>query len=864
MRARSALVVLFALCLAVAAHAEEAPADAAAEATPNDGFTTEQREAAEKGAEKHEFQAEVTRLMDILINSLYGNREIFLRELISNAADACDKIRFESLTDKSKLGEGDAAELDIRIQYDKEGRTLTLTDKGIGMTKAGLIKYLGVVASTGTTEFLSKAQGASSESALSLIGQFGVGFYSVYLVADKVTVVSKHNDDDQHIWQSKADKTFTVVKDPRGNTLPRGTSVTLHLKEDASEFLNEETLKKIVMKYSEFINFPIYLLTTREEEKEVPDEEAQKAADEAKAKREAAAAEAKADADKAEGEDKDKKEESEKKDGDEELDVSEDDASKKDAAKDDDKPKMKKVKETVSEWKQVNSVKAIWTRDSADITDDEYNGFYKTLTKDEKGKLNHIHFKAEGEISFKSILYIPKKAQDGYYDRFYEKSNALKLYVRRVLISEEFDDFMPRYLSFVKGVVDSDDLPLNVNREALAQNRVLKVMGKKLTRKALDMLKKMADKSSKLKAKYEEEQKEKAEKKEDEKEEEKEKTEDEKKEEEEEKRDREMYDTFWREFGKSIKLGVIDDRANKAALAKLLRYQTTKSGDNLVGLAEYVSNMPEKQDKIFYITGANIDAVKDSPMLEKLKKKGYEVLFMVDPLDEYVVQQLPDFDGKKLQSATKDLPLDSKEKKSVEKLEETHKETIKWFKDTYGAKIEKVTISAKLIGSPCAVSTGQYGYTANMERIMKAQTFADPTGKEHMQAKKTLEINPYHPIIKEMSARIAKDPADKALADLANMMLDSALLVSGFALDNPTDLSARLQRVLSNGLGVDPDAAAEEAPEEPEEEEKPADADAESVDADADAAPAAEDAPAADAGSAEDLAKNLAGEKDEL
>lgn len=856
MRSRSALVVLFALCLVGAwAADEQAPA---AEVPVNDGFTTEQREAAEKGAEKHEFQAEVTRLMDILINSLYGNREIFLRELISNAADACDKIRFESLTNKAVLGEGDAAELDIRIQYDKEGRTLTLTDKGIGMTKQGLIKYLGVVASTGTTEFLAKAQGASSESALSLIGQFGVGFYSVYLVADKVTVVSKHNDDDQYIWQSKADKTFTVVKDPRGNTLPRGTSVTLHLKEDASEFLNEDTLKKIVMKYSEFINFPIYLLQTREEEREVPDEEAQKAADEAKAAREAAAAEAKADGDKAEGEDK--KDDAEKKEGDEELDVSEEDASKKEKAADDDKPKTKKVKETVSEWKQVNSVKAIWTRDSSDITEDEYNGFYKTLTKDEKGKLNHIHFKAEGEISFKSILYIPKKAPDGYYDRFYEKSNALKLYVRRVLISEEFDDFMPRYLSFVKGVVDSDDLPLNVNREALAQNRVLKVMGKKLTRKALDMLKKMADKSAKLKAKHEEEAKEKAEKKD---EEAAEKTEDEKKEEEEEKKEREMYDTFWREFGKSIKLGVIDDRANKAALAKLLRYQSSKSGDGLVGLAEYVSNMPEKQDKIYYITGANLDAVRDSPMLERLKKKGYEVLFMVDPLDEYVVQQLPDFDGKKLQSATKDLPLDSKEKKSVERLEEANKETIKWFKDHFGAKIEKVVVSSKLTSSPCVVSTGQYGYSANMERIMKAQTFADPNGKEHMTAKKTLEINPYHPIIKEMAARIAKDPQDKALADLANTMLDSALLVSGFALDNPTDLSARLQRVLANGLGVDPDAQAEEAPEEPEEEEeKPADAEADSTDA----APADDGAAAADAdaGAAEDLAKNLASEKDEL
>lgn len=855
MRSAYGALVLVLACLAVAAYAEDTPA-AETPKPVNDGFTDEQRAAMEQGAEKHEFQAEVHRLMDILINSLYGNREIFLRELISNAADACDKIRFESLTDKAKLGEGDSAELDIRIQFDKDSRTITLTDKGIGMTKAGLIKYLGVVASTGTTEFLDKMKAGSGEnSALSLIGQFGVGFYSVYLVADKVTVVSKHNDDEQHIWQSKADRTFTVVKDPRGNTLGRGTSITLELKEDASEFLNEETLKKIVTKYSEFINFPIYLLTHREEEKEVPDEEAQKAADEAKAAKEAAAAEGKKD----EEAGAEKKEDGEKKEGDEDLEVSEEDgAAKKD--EDDGKPKMKKVKESIAEWKQINNVKAIWTRDSSEITDDEYNGFYKTLTKDEKGKLNHIHFKAEGEISFKSILYIPKKAPDGYYDRFYEKSNALKLYVRRVLISEEFDDFMPRYLSFVKGVVDSDDLPLNVNREALAENRVLKVMGKKLTRKALDMLKKMADRSAKLQTKFEEEEKEKADKKDDDDKEKAEKTEDEKKEEEEEKREREMYDTFYKEFGKSIKLGVIDDRANKAALAKLLRYQSTKSGDRTVSLAAYVSNMPEKQNVIYYITGANIDSVKDSPMLEKLKKRGFEVLFMVDPLDEYVVQQLPEFDGKKLQSVTKDAPLDSKDKSKQEKLEDEHKDVIKWLKDTFGSKVEKVTVSTKLTSSPCAVTTGQYGYTANMERIMKAQTFADGAGREHMIAKKTLEINPRHPIIKEIAARAAKDPADKALADLANMMLDSALLVSGFVLDNPTDLSARLNRVLASGLAVDPEAAAEDEPEEVEE----APAAEEAADAAAaeggEAAAGGEDAAAA----AEDLAKNLAGEKDEL
>jgi len=400
---RLSLALLVLACLAVSAFAEDEAPAAETKTEVNDGFTAEQRDAIEKGAEKHEFQAEVHRLMDILINSLYGNREIFLRELISNAADACDKIRFESLTDKAKIGEGDLAELDIRVQFDKDSRTITLTDKGVGMTKAGLIKYLGVVASSGTTEFLDKMKTGSTENnALSLIGQFGVGFYSVYLVADKVTVVSKHNDDEQHIWQSKADRTFTVVKDPRGNTLGRGTSITLHLKEDASEFLSEDTLKKIIGKYSEFINFPIYLLTHKEEEKEVPDEEAQKAADEAKAAK--AAAEADGKKDEADGDKK--KEDGDKKEGDEELDVSEDDDKKKD---DDDKPKMKKIKETVAEWKQINSVKAIWTRDSSEISEDEYNGFYKTLTKDEKGALNHIHFKARVKSPSNRFCMSPRK-----------------------------------------------------------------------------------------------------------------------------------------------------------------------------------------------------------------------------------------------------------------------------------------------------------------------------------------------------------------------------------------------------------------------------------------------------------------------
>lgn len=478
--------------------------------------------------EKYEFHAEVDRLMDIIIHALYSNREIFLRELISNAADALHKIRFIGLTNKAVLGEGDVAELDIKLSFDKEKKTITITDKGVGMTKKQLIDNLGTVARSGTTEFLEKMKDDSNNN-LSLIGQFGVGFYSVYLVADRVTVVSKsYEDSTQWVWESAAQRTFTVTEDARGNTLGRGTSITLHLKEDAEEFLDQATLERLVKHYSEFINFPIYLQTTRTESKEEP-VEAEEAEEEAK-------------------------EDTEDKKEDEELEVVEEE--------DKAKPKTKTVTHTVTEWSRLNTNPAIWTRNAADISEEEYANFYKALTKDDNGHLTYIHFTAEGEMTFRSILYIPKKAEPGLYDRFYEKSTSLKLYVRRVLISNEFDDFLPRYLSFVKGIVDSEDLPLNVSRETLAQNRVLKVMAKKITRKVLEMLRKLADDEAEAEAAEAEGDKEG---------ETTEAVSEEKK---------NGYSTFWENFGKSIKLGLIDDRANKSKLSKLLRFQTASQTAN--------------------------------------------------------------------------------------------------------------------------------------------------------------------------------------------------------------------------------------------------------------------------------------------
>jgi len=467
------------------------------------------------------------------------------------------------------------------------------------------------------------------------------------------------------------------------------------------------------------------------------------------------------------------------------------------------KPRLKKVTETVNEWKRLNDAKAIWTRNPKEITDDEYNAFYEALTKDTNGPLTKIHFKAEGEISFKSILYIPKKAEPSLYDKYYEKSTSLKLYVRRVLISDEFDNFLPRYMNFIKGVVDSDDLPLNVSRETLAQNKVLKVMAKKITRKVLEMLRKLADKGKKKKDDEDEKEKE-----EDEEEDGDSKT------------TAEDYATFWEQYGKSIKLGLIDDRANKAKLIKLLRYQTSKSNGKLASLEDYVDRMKDKQKIIYFITGESIGAVENSPFLERLKKKDYEVIYMVDPLDEYVTSSLTEFDGNQLQSVTKaDLKIDGDDSVKFEALKTEYKDFTEFLKKTYGDKVEKVTISNRVSQSPCVLVTSQYGWSANMQRIMNAQTFSDASKQQWMIPKKTMEINPRHPIIQSLKAKSEKEAEDPALKDLVNLLYDAALVQSGFSMTDNNDFAKRIHRVVSLGLDVDPSA---EVPQEPEEEAAPA------------------------------------------
>ena len=490
--------------------------------------------------------------MDIIINSLYTKKEVFIRELISNASDALDKVRFISVSDPDYLLT--APELEIKIDFDYDAKTISITDTGVGMSKAELIKNLGTVAKSGTTAFL-EAMGQGEN--MSLIGQFGVGFYSAFLVANKVVVTSKANDDEQHIWTSTADSKFFLTKDPRGDTLGRGTRVTLHLKDDAVEFVEQDKIKNLVKKYSEFINYPIRLYLSRDEKVQVPEDTPDNMA--MKVTRYDDDGNEIIEDDVIETEEKD------------EMEVTDD--GEEEATEEPEEVKMKTITQQVWDWEIINDIKAIWTRGREDITEEEYMNFYKTISKDPEDPLAYTHFRAEGEIDFKSILYIPSSAPFDLFENYYGKSSALKLYVRRVLITEEFEDLMPRYLNFIKGVVDSDDLPLNVSREQLQQMKMLKVMSKKLIRKAIEMVRKLAededDEEDDNEDDYEEADELDAEDEEDVADDGDDEDEDEDDDDEEE--GNKKYEQFWENFGKNIKLGVIEDSSNRSKLAKLLR-----------------------------------------------------------------------------------------------------------------------------------------------------------------------------------------------------------------------------------------------------------------------------------------------------
>ena len=625
--------------------------------------------------ETKQFDADINQLMNLIINAFYSKNEIFLRELLSNASDALEKIRYESLTSTSVL---DSVK-DLKIKIWVEDKKLFIEDSGIGMTKEDLVNNLGTIAKSGTKKFIESVKKGDVQQ----IGQFGVGFYSSFLVADKVEVYTKHNSDIEYIWESTAEKSYTIRNNPEPS-LKRGTRIVLHIKEDEDEYLDIDTVKDVIKRYTQFISFPIEIYETKNV---VEDEE-------------------------------------ENDDNQEENDI-----------------------RTVSEWNVINSQKPIWSRKPEDITHDEYNEFYKNLTDDYSDTLAYKHFHAEGQLDFDCLLYIPERTPFDMFDQSKKKKN-IKLYVKRIFIMDDCDDLVPEWLKFMKGIVDSNDIPLNVSRELLQQNRILRQISRVVVKRSIELFNELAE-------------------------------------------DEKKYEVFYDTYNKMLKLGVHEDNRNRAKLAKLLRFNSSNSPDKYISLDNYLENMKEDQENIYFITGQSISSLSNSPFIEKLTEKGYDVLYFVDPIDEYMIQNMKEYEKIKLVDVSKEVIEFNNDEDMTD-----NKGLVDYLKKTLEKKVQDVKISNRLNDTPCVLVTTEQGWSANMERIVKSQALRNNEMDHFMTSKKILEINLNHNIFRTLLDKYEDEDNKEECDEIVNILFDTALINCGFMLEEPSDFANKINNMI--------------------------------------------------------------------
>lgn len=677
----------------------------------------------ESASQSYQFSADIDRLFDIIVNNFYSKKEVFLRELVSNASDALEKVRMKMLTN-DQVSEKDNLKIEVRANADD--LILSINDNGIGMDKSELVDILGKIANSGTKDMLKNLEQDGNVNN-DLIGQFGMGFYSAFLVSHKVEVDTKKDGCQAYKWSSNADGRFTISSSSKDT---RGTVITLNLKEDAVEFLEQERLSDIIKKHSSYINFPIYLWSTKEETVEVEEDK-----------------------------------EDEDEEDDETVEIEEVD----DKEENEEQKEKKTETKTVTYWDHINDNEPIWNLSTDKVTDEQYETLYKSICNDYSGYMDKVHFKLEGNVVFKAILYIPEKQPHDLFTSAKKVNNRIKLYVRKVFVDENLEDLVPEWLNFVTGVVDCHSLPMNVSREMLQQNHYLKAIRKQLIKKVLVML----NKSSK---------------------------------------DEEKFNKFWEGFSKNIKYGIHLDKSYHDKLLPLLRFRTNKQ-DNLIGLDKYLEEMNENQKSIYYLTGSKLSEMKNSSLLSRVGD--YQVVLFNEPIDEYMVQALSEYKEKKFIDISKDdLNLPKLDEKEEEKQDDQLEQFKTFIKETLGPKVTTVNFNKKL-NTSCIVLASQFGWNANMERIMKAQALGQENPMaQFMMGQKVLEMNPENKLVANLIKRYNTNQDDTNIGfvkNIINLMYDTALLKSGYTLENISEYIQKIENMIGLNLSLENESIVEES-----------------------------------------------------